>query len=156
MGRQRGQYGNRRSADLLKIGAFLLATALALLVGAASCAPKEEGAYQTWKDLQHSLADRTILQVELHAPGPKERVLSGVDAEAFSRALLGGTFSEDNAQNFGPTAAITILFRYDDRDPIPVAQWPDGRFEIRSSGTQFLVASQPLCELLRNADYVYP
>lgn len=135
---------------------FLLAALVAaVLAGVSSCRPGGVDPARVWADVQRDLGARPVASVELIADGRDNTAETGAEADALADAFLAGTFDEDNPENFGPTAAVVTLFRYEGLEPLAVNQWPDGRFELRKSGRQFLIASPELAELLRERGFVY-
>ncbi|MCL4367909.1 MAG: hypothetical protein M1337_01855 [Actinobacteria bacterium] len=109
-----------------------------------------------WQDLQDQLASSTIQKAEIWADGPKRAVLTGADAQEFSDAfVLGGIFSEDNPDSYGPTASVVVTLTYAGGQVITLPQWPDGRFQVQIEGRQFLVSSPNSASLLRDRGFVY-
>ncbi len=129
--------------------------AAALLAGATGCNPFRVDAGRLWTDLQGDLTTSTLVSVELRAEGRENTLVTGAEADGLSQAFLAGTFSEDNPENFGPTPSVSALFLFEGHELFPVNQWPDGRFELRSAGRQFLIDSPELSALLRRKGFVY-
>ena len=109
----------------------------------------------TWEDMQRHFDPAAVATVELTGPAGRRATLTGAEAQTFTRALLAGTFSESNAQHFGPTAEIGVGFAFPGDETFRSNQWPDGRFEILWGGRQFLVSSPELTKLLEQKGYVY-
>lgn len=129
--------------------------AAALLAGATGFNPFEVDADRLWTELQRDLTTSTLVSVELRADGRENALMTEAEADGLSQAFLAGTFSEDNPKNFGPTPAVAALFDYAGHELLVVNQWPDGRFELRSAGRQFLIDSPELSALLRRKGFVY-
>jgi hypothetical protein len=109
----------------------------------------------TWEDMQRRFDPATVTTVELTAPAERRATLTGAEAQTFTRALLAGTFSESNAQHFGPTPEIGVGYAFPGEETFRSNQWPDGRFEILWNDRQFLVSSPELARLLEEKGYVY-
>ncbi len=108
----------------------------------------------SWEDMQRRFDPAAVTTVELTGPaGPA--TLTGAEAQRFTRALLAGTFSESNAQHFGPTPEIGVGYAFPGEETFRSNQWPDGRFEILWNERQFLVSSPELARLLEEKGYVY-
>lgn len=108
----------------------------------------------SWADMQHHFDPAAVNTVELTQAGLRT-TLTGPEAQTFAQALLAGTFSESNAQHFGPTAEIVVIYTFTGEEPLTPNQWPDGRFEVLWSGRQFLVSSPRLAGLLEQKGFVY-
>jgi hypothetical protein len=143
--------GIRGGTHILLLGA--VAAAVVLMVVGHALFRRDEA--ELWSDIQKEFAVSPILSVELRADGPEQMTLTGVDAEAFSKALLAATFSEGNPDNYGPTPAVLASFDYTGHERFGANQWPDGRFELRWDERQFLVSSPELAALLREKGFVY-
>ena len=55
----------------------------------------------------------------------------------------------------GPTAEIVITYNFPTDQVLSPNQWPDGRFEVRWGGRQFLVQSPELARLLQVRGFTY-
>lgn len=108
----------------------------------------------SWADMQHHFDPAAVNTVELTQAGLRS-TLTGPEAQTFAQALLAGTFSEGNAQHFGPTPEIGVGFVFPGEEAFRSNQWPDGRFEVLWSGRQFLVSSPRLAGLLEQKGFVY-
>ncbi|MCJ7797355.1 MAG: hypothetical protein MUQ56_11425 [Thermoleophilia bacterium] len=115
----------------------------------------EELDRETWKSMQRHFDPAAVTKVELTGPAGLRATLAGPEAQSFSRALFAATFVESNAQHFGPTAEIVVVYTFPGEETFTPNQWPDGRFEVSWGGRQFLVSSPELARLLEEKGYVY-
>lgn len=125
------------------------------LLTVSGCASGEDRSRDVWRGIQQHLSAADVSKVQFWGPGDGT---SGAVAEppaAVVAALISGTFAEDNPNHFGPTPEVGVTFVLKQGDPLNVAQWPDGRFEIARNGRQFLVSAPELAFMLTEAGFVY-
>jgi hypothetical protein len=105
--------------------------------------------------MQHEIATAKVVSVALRGPRTADASITGAECQEFVRALVAGTFDEDNPNNYGPTPEVSALFTCADGQVIIANEWPDGRFELRYEDRQFLVRAPGLEVLLRQRGFVY-
>jgi hypothetical protein len=123
----------------------------ALVVVVSGCQSPED----RWSEMQQEIAGAEVVSVALRGPRTANSVITGAECQEFVRALIAGTFDEDNPNDYGPTPEVSALFTCADGQAIVANEWPDGRFELRYKDRQFLVRAPKLELLLESRGFDY-